>query len=42
MATPAEALCNDASSLVAGRPIIHATDPAEAAEAILKEISTGL
>jgi orotidine-5'-phosphate decarboxylase len=38
VATPAEALRNGASYLVVGRPITHAADPAEAAEAVLKEM----
>ena len=39
IATPANALRCGASYLVVGRPITQAPDPAEAAEAILKEMS---
>ena len=39
IATPAEALRQGASYLVVGRPIIHSPDPAQAAEAILKEMA---
>ena len=39
IATPADALRNGASYLVVGRPITQAADPAEAAEAILKEMT---
>jgi orotidine-5'-phosphate decarboxylase len=38
IATPAQAIRAGASMLVVGRPITRATDPAEAAQAILKEI----
>jgi len=38
VATPAEAIARGASMLVVGRPITRATDPAAAAQAILKEI----
>ena len=38
IATPAEAIANGASILVVGRPITHANDPAQAAQAILEEI----
>lgn len=41
-ATPADALKAGASYLVVGRPITQATDPAEAAEAILKEMAAAL
>jgi len=41
-ATPADALRNGASYLVVGRPITHATDPAQAAEAILAEMAEAL
>ena len=39
VATPAEALRQGASYLVVGRPITQAPDPAQAAEAILKEMA---
>jgi orotidine-5'-phosphate decarboxylase len=42
VATPADALRQGASYLVVGRPITQAPDPAEAAEAILKEMAEAL
>jgi orotidine-5'-phosphate decarboxylase len=39
IATPAEALRDGASYLVIGRPITQAADPAEAAEAIVREMA---
>jgi orotidine-5'-phosphate decarboxylase len=42
IATPAEALRQGASYLVVGRPITQASDPAQAAEAILKEMAEAL
>ena len=38
IATPAQAIAHGASMLVVGRPITRATNPAEAAHAILEEI----
>ena len=42
VATPASAIRDGASLLVVGRPITRAADPAQAAEAILKEIGSAL
>ncbi|MGP8270989.1 MAG: orotidine-5'-phosphate decarboxylase [Terracidiphilus sp.] len=42
IATPAEALREGASYLVVGRPITQSPDPAEAAEAILREMAAAL
>jgi orotidine-5'-phosphate decarboxylase len=42
IATPAEALRQGASYVVVGRPINQASDPAEAAEAILKEMADAI
>jgi orotidine-5'-phosphate decarboxylase len=42
IATPADALRHGASYLVVGRPITQAPDPAEAAEAILREMAEAL
>jgi len=42
IATPAQALHRGASYLVVGRPITQAPDPAEAAEAILREMAEAL
>jgi orotidine-5'-phosphate decarboxylase len=42
IATPADALRDGASYLVVGRPITQALDPAEAAEAILRQMAEAL
>jgi len=42
IATPADAIRQGASYLVVGRPITQAPDPAEAAEAILREMAAAL
>jgi orotidine-5'-phosphate decarboxylase len=42
IATPADALRKGANYLVVGRPITQAPNPAEAAESILAEMTTGL
>jgi len=42
IATPADALRSGASYLVVGRPITQAANPAEAAEAIVKEMAAAL
>jgi orotidine-5'-phosphate decarboxylase len=42
IATPGDALRQGASYLVVGRPITQAPDPADAAEAILREMAEAL
>jgi len=42
LATPATAVRQGASYLVVGRPVIQASDPAEAAEAIIREMAAAL
>jgi orotidine-5'-phosphate decarboxylase len=42
LATPAGALCKGASYLVVGRPITQASDPAAAADAIVKEMGRAI
>jgi orotidine-5'-phosphate decarboxylase len=42
IATPAAALRQGATSLVVGRPITHATDPVQAAEAVLMEMAEAI
>jgi orotidine-5'-phosphate decarboxylase len=39
VATPAQALGNGADHVVIGRPILHANDPAQAAQAVLDEMA---
>jgi orotidine-5'-phosphate decarboxylase len=38
IATPTQAIINGASHIVIGRPITHAPDPAQAAQAIICEM----